>query len=100
MALWVDLARVAAGLNVLLLLGLSYVWGRNAWRFRSKHASGLATFAVLLLVENLLALYVFVVDPTLTAWIAASAPLAQAAMMALRGIELVALVVLAWTALD
>ena len=100
MAIWVDLARVAAGLNVVLLLGLSYLWGRNALRFRSKHAGGLAVFAVLLLVENLLALYVFSIDPTLTAWIDASAPLAQAAMMALRGFELVAVGVLAWTALD
>jgi hypothetical protein len=100
MSVWVDLARVAAGLNVLVLLGLSYLWGRNAWRFRSKHASGLAVFAVLLLVENALALYVFAVDPALVAWIGASAPLAQAAMMALRGVELVAVVVLAWTAID
>lgn len=100
MAVWVDLARMAAGLNVLVLLGLSYIWGRNATRFHSKHAFGLAVFAVLLLIENALALYVFTADPTLTAWISTSAPLAQAAMMALRGIELGAIVVLAWTAID
>ena len=100
MAVWVDLARVAAGLNVVVLLGLSYVWGRNAWRFRSKHASGLVVFAVLLLVENLLALWILAIDPTLTAWISGSAPLAQAAMMALRVIELGAILILAWTAFD
>ena len=100
MAVWVDLTRVAAGANVLVLLGLSYLWGRSAWRFRSKHTVGLAVFALLLLVENAIAVYVFSVDPRLTAWIAASAPVAQKAMMALKVIELGALAALAWTAWD
>lgn len=100
MAVWVDLARVASGANVLMLLGLSVLWGRNARRYHSKHAVGLVVFAVLLLVENAFSLYALAVDPTLTAWIAGSAPVAQAAMMAFRVIELVAIAVLAWTALD
>lgn len=100
MALWLDLARLAAALNVLLLVALTYVWGRNAATFRTKHTYGLAVFSVLLLIENLLAVYVYTFDPTLRPWLEGSVPLAQAAMMALRGVELVALAVLAWAVWD
>lgn len=100
MAIWLDVARIAAGLNVCLLAGLTYVWGTNAVEFRTKHTLGLATFSSLLLVENLLALYVFLFDPTLRYWLEQSVPLAQGAMMALRVVELVALAVLSWTVWD
>lgn len=100
MALWLDLARFAAALNIALLLGLTYVWGRNAASFRTKHTYGLAVFSVLLLVENLMAMYVYTFDPTLRAWLEGSAPVAQAAMMSLRGVELGALAVLAWAVWD
>ena len=44
MTLLFDLARVAAGTNVVLLLVLSSVWGRNYLQLRSKHALGLLLF--------------------------------------------------------
>lgn len=100
MAIWLDVARVAAALNVLLLAGLAYVWGKNALQFRTKHTFGLATFSILLLIENLLALHIFVFDPTLRLWLEKSVPLAQGAMMALRVVEFVALAVLSWAVWD
>jgi hypothetical protein len=54
MALWVTVAEAAAVVNVLLLVGLGTIWGRNYRQLRSKHALGLLVFGSLLLVENLL----------------------------------------------
>lgn len=100
MAIWLTLARLAAGLNIVLLIGLSYVWGQNAVKFRTKHTFGLATFSLLLLVENALTLYIFTFDPTLRSWMEGSIPLAQGAMMAIRGVELIALLILSWAIWD
>lgn len=100
MALLLDLARLVAGLNVVVLVGLSYVWGRNAVKFRTKHTYGLVTFSALLLLENALAFYIYTFDPTLRAWMEGSIPLAQGAMMALQGVELVALLILSWAVWD
>jgi hypothetical protein len=101
MGLWIDVARVATALNVLLLVGLSYVWARNYWRFRSKHTLGLSVFAVLLLAENVLALYFYLVHRILSVWFATAVPpIAWRAMMALHVLELGALVFLAWVTWD
>ena len=100
MAIWLDLARLAAAVNVLLLVGLSYVWGKNAAKFRTKHTYGLVTFSLLLLVENALTLYMYTFDPTVSTWMEGAIPFAQAAMLALRGVELVALVTLSWAVWD
>lgn len=103
MTLLVDLIRVLAVLNFLLLLGLGYVWGRNWWDLRSKHALGLVLFALFLLGENLLTIYYFVFDQTLTGWITNPElvpPIAQSAMLSLRLLEFVGLVFLSWVTWD
>lgn len=102
MGVWIDVTRAAAALNVLLLLGLSYVWATNYWEFRSKHALGLLVFGLLLLAENALALYYFMLDPLLSAWFASNSmwALAGNAVMVLRVIETVALCFLGWVTLD
>lgn len=94
--------RVSA-LNVLLLLGLGYVWGRNFLQFRSKHTLGLLVFAVLLLAENVLAIYFFVFHDQLTVWIDTASlvpPIAQTAMLALRVLEFGGIVFLTWVTWD
>lgn len=99
----VSIVRIVVVLNVLLLLGLGYVWGRNWWRLRSKHALGLALFAVFLLGENALAAYYFILDPTLSAWIVNETqvpPVAQGAMVFLVLFEFVGLVFLSWVTWD
>lgn len=101
MTIGIEVARVSAAVNVLLLAGLGYVWGRNYVRFRSKHTLGLFVFAVLLLAENALALYYYLVDPTLSAWFATEVPtIAWRAMMWLHVLETVALLFLTWVTWD
>lgn len=103
MALLVDLIRVLAVLNLLLLVGLTYVWGRNWWDLRSKHALGLTLFALFLLGENGLAIYFFVMHDTLTAWInnpELVPTIAQYAMLSLRVLEFAGLVFLSWVTWD
>ena len=103
MAVLIDVMRVFSALNVLFLLGLGYIWGRNFLRFRSKHTLGLLVFAVLLLAENALAVYFYVFDPTLAAWVtnahAVPQP-AQIAMTSLRVLEFAGVAFLTWVTWD
>lgn len=95
------MARIAAAVNLLLLAGLATVWGRNYLSFRSKHAAGLLVFAVLLFMENALALYIYQADPTLSAWFATAVPVvAWRALLALHVLETVALVALVRVTFD
>jgi hypothetical protein len=95
MSVWVDAARVAAAVNLLLLAGLASIWGRNYLDIGSKHAAGLVVFAALLFAENAVALYIYQADPTLSAWFATAVPaIAWRAILALHVLELVALVAL------
>jgi len=101
MSIWFDVARVATVLTVGFLLALSYVWGRNYVELRSKHALGLFLFAVFLLLENVLALYYYLVDPTLSVWFSTGvSPLAWSAMMSLHVLELVGVAFIAWVTYD
>jgi len=101
MSIWFDVARVATALTVGFLLALSYVWGRNYVELRSKHALGLFLFAVFLLLENVLALYYYLVDPTLSVWFSTGvSPLAWSAMMSLHVLELVGVAFIAWVTYD
>jgi len=100
MGFWIDALRLAAALNILLLAVLSYLWGRNYLRFRSKHTLGLSAFSVLLLVENAATVYVFAIHPVLSGWIANIAPIAQRTVTILKLLEMAALAVLTWVTLD
>lgn len=100
MGLWFEITRVAAALNVVLLLGLGSVWVRNYYHFRSKHTLGLSVFAVLMLAENALALYYFTVDPMTSAWFPQTPEVPQVAMMVLRILMTVAFVFLVWVTWD
>lgn len=46
-----------AGINILLILSLLYVYGRNLKKIRSTHTGGLFLFASLFLIQNLVLLY-------------------------------------------
>jgi len=99
---WSLIARTLAGVNLLLLLGLCYVWGVNYAEFRSKHTLGLLVFAVLLLGRNAWALYIYQFDPLLAAWFASEAvpDPAWTAMLTLHLLETLALAFLAWVTWD
>ena len=100
MSLWVDVAEVAAVVNVALLLGLGAVWGRNYWQLHSKHALGLLVFGALLLAENLLWVYAYSVNSTFRSWLYAGTSFTQQAMMGLCVLESVGLLFLAWVTWD
>jgi hypothetical protein len=95
MTLWLDAARVAAGVNVLVLLALGSVWLRGYREHGARHTLGLLTFAAFLLVENLLWLYLYVLHPAFVGWFVASGTDVQAGITMLCGFELVALAFLA-----
>jgi hypothetical protein len=100
MGIWLTAASVASAANVLLLLGLLAIWGRNYLTFRSKHALGLSVFALLLLLENCLSVFYYVVDPEVAGLLNSAAPVAGRAMMLVQVFELGAILFLAWIALD
>ena len=93
MSLVLDVARIAAAVNILLLLVLVGVWGRNYLTIRSKHTLGSAVFAVLLLAENALALFYYLNPPQM------STP-AVRAMMYLQVLEFVGIAFLVYVTVD
>lgn len=89
MTLEVDVARAAAGINVLLLLALVRVWAGNYRQIRSTQTLGSLVFALLLLAENLLALFYYLT--------AVSLPVAAfRSMMYLQILEMAALAFLTY----
>jgi len=50
-----------SGLNVALLLGLLYFYGRILFRSRAAHSVGLTFFALLLLANSVLTVYAYAV---------------------------------------
>jgi hypothetical protein len=101
MSIWIDLARVATGLNLVLLAALASVWVRNYRRIRSKHTLGMVVFAALLLAENGFALYFYQVDPLLSVWFSTQVPdPAWQAMLLFHALETLAIGFLAWVTLD
>ncbi|WP_254535067.1 hypothetical protein [Halomarina litorea] len=103
MSALIDLMRVLLAANLVLLVALGYVWGRNYLRFRSKHTLGLALFALFLFGENAVGFYLFVLEPTLSAWVsdpqAVPRP-AQLTLFGLRAMEFGGLLFLTWTTWD
>ncbi|GAB3419624.1 hypothetical protein GCM10027435_21230 [Haloparvum alkalitolerans] len=93
MSLTLEVARVAAATNVLLLLVLVGIWGRNYATIRSKHTLGSALFALFLLAENALALFYYLDPPSM------SGP-AVRAMMYLQVLEFAGIALLVYVTVD
>jgi hypothetical protein len=100
MTVWADVSRAAMGVNVVLLFALCAVWARNYRQIRSKHTLGLLVFGLLLLGENALGLYLFLVHGQLTAWFSGLPQIAITSLLALRVLETVAIAFLAWVTWD
>lgn len=90
MSLTLDAARIAAAVNVLLLLVLAGIWARTLREIRTKQTLGSLLFALFLLGENGLAVYYYNF-----ASIPLSAP-AVRAMMYLQILETAGIAVLAY----
>ncbi len=101
MSIWIDLARLATGVNLALLAVLVVVWGRNYRQLRSRQTLGMLVFALLLFVENGFALYVYSLDPVLSLWFSTKVPdPAWQAMSLFHALETVAIGFLTWVTLD
>jgi hypothetical protein len=96
MELWLNIARAAAGVNVVLLLALGSVWLRGYRRHGASHTLGLLVFAALLLVQNALWLYFYLLHPDFIDWFRVSATDVQVGVTLLCGLELLALAFLSW----
>jgi hypothetical protein len=83
-------ATALSGLNALLLVTLSVVWLRNYRTFESPLSLGLLAFALVLLLENGVAIYFFFSSSALYAM----DPGVQTTVAAMRGLQFVALVFL------
>ena len=93
MSLVVDLARLSAAVNIVLLLALAYVWADSYRQIRSKHTLGALMFSLFLLAENVLALYYYLTAVSLPA-------AAMQVMMTLSVLETLGLASLAYVTWD
>ena len=96
MSMLLEAARLAALLNVALLLSLGYVWIGSYRRHGASHTLGLLVFAGFLFVQNLLWLYMYVLDSRFVDWYVEATMDMQAGLMALCGLETAALVFLTY----
>ena len=97
---WLTAASAATVINILLLLVLIGIWGRNYRTFKSKHALGLVIFGVFLLAQNVLTFNYYVLNSQVAAYLAAEDPIAGRAMMFVALLQTLALVFLTWVTLE
>jgi hypothetical protein len=90
-----SVATVLSVLNIGLLAVLLAVWGRNYRRFGTPLTLGLVAFAVVLAVENVVAIGFFLSSGMLYA----AAPAAQTTVLAMRALQFVALAFLTYVTL-
>lgn len=86
MSLMLDAARVAATVNIVLLLVLIALWARLYRQVRSQFTLGSIVFAGFLLAENAVALWYYLSAPSLTPGLL-SVPVAVQVMMVLQILE-------------
>lgn len=95
MSVLLDLGRLAAVLNVGLLLVLIYVWGTGYRRHRASHTLGLLIFAAVFLLQNLLWIYLYGFHRQFVGWFVEGDTIYQFGVTMLCGLQTVALAVLA-----
>ena len=71
---WILAAQAATAVTLLLLSVLVVVWGKNYRQIRSRQTLGMVVFAVILLIENGFAFYVYSLDPVLSVWFSEQVP--------------------------
>ena len=92
MGTWITAAAVLAGVNVVLLVGLTGVWLRNYRQFRTGMVAGLVAFGSVMLVENAAALFFFFSMQMLYS----GDPGIQQAVAVLKGLQALALAFLTY----
>lgn len=91
MQLWLNLAQIAAVLNLGLLASLGWVWLGNYRRHGATHTLGLLVFALLLFVQNGLWIYFYVFHEGYVFWYINAGVDVQIGLAALCGLETLAL---------
>lgn len=88
------LAVLAAVVNLLLLAVLGTIWLRNYRLHGARHTLGLLVFAGFLIVQNVLWVYFYQFHPDFIRWFVNAGIDVQFGMVALCGLETLALVIL------
>jgi hypothetical protein len=91
MSIWLSLARLAAVGNTALLVVIGGIWLRNYLDYGARHTFVLLVFAGFLFLENLLWLYVYLVQSDVIGWYIATTTTVQVSLMLLCGLEFLAL---------
>jgi len=97
MSTFLTAAIAVAGVNSLLLVALCSVWVRNYRTFKTGLTLGLLAFGVVLLVENLAAVYFFVTMGM--GGLYADTPVVGEVVFLLRGLQFLALAFLTYVTL-
>lgn len=82
------------GINVILTLGLLYVYVQNYAKMKSKYTIGLMIFAVFFLIQSAMGLFF---EATMVMY---SSPAANTAALALEAIKAVGFAILLWISWD
>lgn len=94
MSMLLEVARVAAVLNVVMLASLLYVWGGGYRRHGATHTLALLVFAGFLVVQNALWLYLYVFHAEFVDWFVTGDTDIQVSLTLLCGLQTLALVFL------
>ena len=94
---WLQIASALSVVNVLLLGTLTVVWARNYRTFKTPLIAGLVVFSVVMLLQNLVALYFFQSGMRM---LYAGDTLAQQVVLVMRALETVALAFLTYVTLQ
>ena len=95
MSLLLEVARLAAVLNIGLLLLLGYVWVGNYRQHRASHTLGLLLFAGFLLLQNVVWLYLYGIHGVFLEWFVDGPQTYRVSMTLLCGLQTLALIALA-----
>lgn len=95
MTIEVTIATVISAGNLILLGVLTYIWVQNYRTFRSSLVLGLLLFGLVFMLENLVVVYFFFAEEMLYGY----EPIVHQVMLALRGLQFVALLSLVYVTL-
>ena len=91
----ITIATTLSAGNLVLLGVLTYVWLQNYRTFRTPMVLGLLLFSVVLMLENFVAVYFFFAEEMLYGY----EPIVHQVMLALRGLQFLALLSLVYVTL-
>ncbi|MDZ7688226.1 MAG: hypothetical protein U5J64_05800 [Halobacteriales archaeon] len=98
--IWITLIRVSTGINILLLLGLSYIWAQNYREIGSRITLGFLIFGLIMLGENSVAMYYYIFHEIFPTWYVGQPDVAKIPLAVLRVLSTFAFLFLARITLE